>query len=71
MEEKGEAPIYVVEQRDAIEIYAGQNGHVVLKQLDFEGQENIVWIHPDDVDRVIGYMHRAKEEALAIRGSNA
>ncbi len=70
-EKNKEATAFVIEQRDKIEIYAGQNGHVVLKQDSYNGEESAVWVHPDDIELVIRHMQAAKEQAYEIRKESA
>ncbi len=70
-EKNKESTAFVIEQRDKIEIYAGQNGHVLLKQDSYNGEESIVWIHPDDVELVIRHMQAARNETYKIRKESA
>ncbi len=67
--QEDKAPVYVIEQRDEIEIRVGPDNHVILTQEGFGGEESFVWIHPDDVDQLIEHMLKAKEQALLARCS--
>ena len=59
---------YKIEKRDGLEIYAGDTGLVVLKQEDGLGRdESGIFIHPDDVPRVIEYLTSTAENAREIR----
>jgi hypothetical protein len=59
----------VIEERRGIEVYAGQNGHVCIKQEDFKGEEMLVLLHPDDVAKLINYLREAQAEAYVIRAA--
>jgi hypothetical protein len=69
-EKEKEATSFIIEQRDKIEIYAGEHGHVVLKQDSYHGEESVVLVHPDDVELVIRHMQAAREEAYEIRATS-
>ncbi|WP_269792499.1 hypothetical protein [Stenotrophomonas sp. Iso1] len=71
MSDREEATSFVIEQRDKIEIYTGDKGHVVLKQDSYTGEESVIWIHPDDVAAVIRYLEAARTEAYEIRKQGA
>ncbi|HET6431020.1 hypothetical protein [Dyella sp.] len=69
-EKEQEATSFVIEQRDKIEIYAGEHGHVVIKQDSYTGEESVVLIHPDDVELVIRHILAARDEAYEIRATS-
>ena len=58
-----------IEERREVEVYAGQNGHVCIKQLDFKSEEMLVLLHPDDVPHLIEYLREAQAEAYVIRAA--
>jgi hypothetical protein len=59
---------YEIEKRDGLEVYAGDTGLVVLKQdNDFDRDSSFVFIHPDDIPRVIEYLTSTREVAYGIR----
>lgn len=60
----------VIEERREIEVYAGQKGHVCIKQEDDKGEEMLVIVHPDDVPRLIDYLREAQAEAYVVRASS-
>lgn len=60
----------VIEERKEVEVYAGQRGHVCIKQIDFKEEEMLVLLHPDDVPRLIEYLKEAQAEAYVIRAAN-
>lgn len=60
----------VIEERREIEVYAGQKGHVCIKQEDYKGEEMLVIVHPDDVPRLIDYLREAQAEAYVVRASS-
>ena len=70
MSTQEETKPFVIEQRDQIEIYAGQKGHVVLKQTSYMGEdEAMILIHPDDVEQLISHVKNATIDAKEIRES--
>lgn len=59
---------FVIEQRDEIEVYVGDRGHVCIKQSDGLGNDDaIVLVHPSDVPHLIQFLQRAQSEAEALR----
>ena len=62
---------YTIEQRDQIETYAGQNGHVVIKQISSMSEDDsMIFVHPEDVDKLITHLKNAKEAAIEIRAES-
>jgi hypothetical protein len=55
----------------AIEIYANQNGNVVLKQRDDNLGEQYVQINPGDTEQFIAGVLAAASEARLIRAEGA
>ena len=59
---------YNIEKREDLEIYAGDTGLVVLKQDGYPSRDdNVIFIHPDDVPQVIEYLSSTAEIACKIR----
>jgi hypothetical protein len=59
---------YRIEKRDAIEVYAGDTGLVVLRsEDDLQRSEAHIFVHPDDVDTLIEHLKSAKADALEMR----
>ena len=56
----------IIESRDGVEVYPTDAGFVCLKQATM-GDESIILVHPDDVDRLIGYLKETRAEAYEIR----
>ena len=61
----------IIEERREVEVYVGQKGHVCIKQVDFEGTEMTVVMHPDDVPRMIDYLKESQAEAYVARAANS
>ena len=57
----------VIEERKEVEVYAGDMGHVCIKQNGYLDEDSIVIIHPDDVTKLIQYLQEAQAEAYLIR----
>lgn len=57
---------FIIEQRDQIKVFAGQQGHVVIEQRN-EPEPSIVIIHPDDVPLLIKHLENARVDAIEIR----
>ena len=57
----------VIEERKEVEVYAGSNGHVCIKQNGYPDEDSIIFIHPDDVTKLIQYLQEAQTEAYLIR----
>jgi len=65
---KEKSSSYVIEGRQEVEIYAGQNGHVCIKQHGDLGEEpSLVLIHPDDIPALTKHLQEARKEAYEIR----
>jgi hypothetical protein len=61
-------PRFVIERRDEIEVYAGEKGHVCIKQEGALGEEDdLVILHPEDVPRLISFLQRVRQQAVEIR----
>lgn len=52
-----------IQARDGIEVFVNQGGTISIKQDNMLDDEEIVIVHPDDVDRLIEFLRDAKEEA--------
>jgi len=59
-------PKFIIEKRDQIEVYAGQKGHVCIKQ-ESSDQEDIIFVHPDDIPQLIIMLQDACVDATEIR----
>ena len=68
--EAGTSMAPVIEERREIEVYAGQKGHVCIKQDDYKGEEMLVIVHPDDLPRLIDYLREAQAEAYVVTASS-
>lgn len=63
---------FEIERREGLEIYAGDTGFVVLKQEnDFDRNGSFIFIHPDDIPKVIEYLSSTREVAYEIRSEIA
>ena len=56
-----------IESRDGVEVYATQAGLVGIRQEPLSGEEQLVLIHPDDVDLLIKHIKEMQAEAYEIR----
>ena len=61
----------IIKERREVEVYVGQQVHVCIKQVDFEGAEMIVVMHPDDASSMIDYLKESQAEAYVARASNS
>lgn len=61
----------VIEERKEIEVYAGQKGHVCIKQANWPDEDSLIVMHPDDVTSLIQYLKDAQAEAYVIRAANS
>ena len=61
----------VIEKRKEVEVYAGQNGHVCIKQSNYPEEDALVVLHPDDVASLIEFLKEAQAEAYVIRASKS
>jgi hypothetical protein len=61
----------VIEERKEVEVYAGQKGHVCIKQSNYHDEDMLIFLHPDDVSNLIDYLKEAQAEAYVIRASNS
>lgn len=57
----------VIEECKEVEVYAGDMGHVCIKQNGYPDEDSIIIIHPDDVTKLIQYLQEAQAEAYLIR----
>ena len=61
-------PTFKLEQRDEIEVYAGQRGHVIIKQTSPMGDEpQTIFVHPDDIAELKEFLEKAYSDAVEIR----
>jgi uncharacterized protein YlxW (UPF0749 family) len=60
----------VIEERKEVEVYAGDMGHVCIKQNGFPDDDSIIIVHPDDVTKLIEYLQEAQAEAYLIRAAS-
>jgi hypothetical protein len=60
----------IIEERREVEVYVGQKGHVCIKQLNYNDEEMLVLLHPDDVPRLIEFLKESQAEAYVARASN-
>ena len=56
-----------IESRDGLEVYASDAGLVCIKQVPTIAEEQIVFIHPDDIDLLIDHLKEMQAEAYEIR----
>lgn len=49
-----------------IEVYVSDSGFVCLKQNGYPDEDDVVCIHPAQVDTVVEWMNRAKAEAVTF-----
>ena len=59
----------VIGERKEVEVYAGQNGHVCIKQSNYPEEDALVVLHPDDVTGLIEFLKEAQAEAYVIRAA--
>jgi hypothetical protein len=57
----------VIEERKEVEVYAGDMGHVCIKQNGYPDEDSIIVVHPDDVSTLIQFLQEAQAEAYLIR----
>ncbi len=62
-----EGPEFIIEQRDQINVFAGQKGHVVIKQANPYDVPAEIIVHPDDVPLLITHLENARVDAIEIR----
>ena len=46
----------VIEIRREVEVYAGEKGHVCIKQNSYPDNDSIIIVHSDDVAKLIQYL---------------
>jgi hypothetical protein len=59
-------PYWIIPERDGLEIYVAELGHIVLRQRDFAGEEQCVFVQPSDVMLLCDQLRAAAAEALHL-----
>ena len=59
----------IIEERQQVEVYAGDKGHVCVKQNGYPEDDSIIIVHPDDVTKLIQFLQEAQAEAYLIRAA--
>ena len=52
-----------IQREDQLEVYASQDGTIVLKQERFMEEDSVVMFHPSFADAVIAAIRQAVEES--------
>jgi hypothetical protein len=55
---------YRIEPREEIEVYLTQNGQVCIKQISMMADEAHVFVHHEDVPKLIEHLEAVRQEAL-------
>ena len=56
-----------IDHREEIEVYAGNRGHICIKQKSYNDEYMTIIVHPDDIPSLIYHLNQECKEALAIR----
>lgn len=56
---------------EPIEVYVGNEGHVVMKQDGYPGDDNVIFVSPHQVDTLIEWLKVTKAEALETQSAIA
>lgn len=56
--------IYKIEPRDGAEVYVGAKGHIIIKQLQGGVDEQIIILHPEEVEELITGLKIAYNDSL-------
>ena len=54
-----------IDTRDGLEVFLNDAGTISIKQDAAYEDPSLVVVHPDDVDRLIGFLQAARDEARA------
>lgn len=60
----------IIEERQQVEVFAGEKGHVCIKQNGYREDDSIIVLHPDDVTKLLQFLQEAQAEAYLIRAAD-
>ena len=60
-----DAPEYLDDRGDALEVYLGQHGHVCIRQTNKQPSQ-IVQVHPSNIERLRELLKLAAEHSLSV-----
>ena len=55
---------YTIEPREKIVVYLTQDGQVCIKQISMMADEADVFVHHEDIPKLIEYLEAVRQEAL-------
>lgn len=60
----------LIEESQQVEVYAGDKGHVYIKQNGYAEDDSIIVDYPDDVTKLIQFIQEVQAEAYLIRAAD-
>ncbi len=55
---------YTIEPREKIEVYLTRDGQVCIKQISMMADEAHVFVHHEDIPKLIEHLEAVRQEAL-------